>query len=87
MMSQKHGDAAGQSAMENVMLQTPDVVSKVSAFYDRKIAEAGVKPMRAVQDAEASTRMVETPSGIVGIAVTKNDDGGSSISITRLPKE
>lgn len=87
MMSQKHSDAVGKSAMENVVLQTPDPFPTVGAFYDRKLAEAGVKPMHAVQDAEASTRMVATPSGIVGISVTKNDDGGSSISITRMPKE
>ena len=87
MMSQDQGPAASHGPMESVMLQTSDDFAKVRAFYDRKLAEAGVKPMHAVQDAEVSNRMVETPSGIIGIAVTKSDDGGSSISITRMPKD
>ena len=87
VISQNQGPAGGRGLMENVMLQTSDDFAKVSAFYDRKLAQAGVKPMHAVQDAEVSTRMVETPSGIVGIAVSKSDGGGSSISITRLPKD
>lgn len=87
MMAQVQGQAAGHGPLENVMMQTPDSLAKVSAFYDRRIAEAGLKPMHSVGGAEVSTRLVETRSGIISVGVVKSDEGGSLISISRMNKD
>ncbi len=84
-MAQQQSRPTG-GAVENVMLSTRDDLTKVTAFYDAKIAKAGVKLMQSVVSADVSTRMAETPAGIVGVTVSRADDGGSTISITRLPK-
>ena len=84
MVAQVQSQAAGHGPLENVTMQTLDSLLKVSAFYDQQIAMAGLKPMHSAVDAEASTRMVQTPSGIVSVGVVKNDEGGSLISISRI---
>ncbi len=87
LVAQVQSQAAGHGPLENVTMQTPDSLPKVSAFYDQKIAAAGVKPMHSVGDTEATTRMVETTSGIVSVGVVKNDEGGSLISVSRIGKD
>lgn len=84
MVAQVQSGATDHGPLENVTMQTPDSLSKVSAFYDQRIAKAGLKPMHSVGNAEGSTRMVETQAGIVSVGVVKNDDGGSLISISRI---
>ena len=85
MMAQNQTGTPG-GPLENVMLQSPDDLAKVSAFYDAKIAQAGVKLMHTASGPDVSTRMAETATGVVSVAVSKDDDGGSTISITRMPK-
>ncbi len=84
MVAQIQSQAAGHGPLENVTMQTPDSLSRVSAFYDLQIAKAGLKPMHSVGDADASTRMVQTPSEMVSVGVVKDDEGGSLISISRI---
>ena len=86
LVSQQHEQNGKPGAYENVMLQTPDPVAKVSAFYDQQLLKAGVKSMHSITDAEASIRMIELPTEMIGVNVTKSEEGGSSISISRLPK-
>ena len=87
MVAQVRSASAGQGGLENVTMQTPDSLSKVSAVYDQKIAGAGLTSVHSVADAQASTRIVETPAGMISVGVVKNDDGGSLISISRMNKD
>lgn len=85
VMAQTHQQANG--TVENVVLQTSDALPTVAAFYDRKIAAAGLTPMHAVSSADVSVRLVTTPAGIIGVTASKIEEGGSTVSITRMPKE
>lgn len=86
LLAQNQNLKSSGGPVENVLLQTSDDLSKVAAFYDGKIAMAGLKPMHSTSNAEGSSRLVETPAGVIGVTVTKVDEGGSTISITRMPK-
>ncbi|WP_174291728.1 hypothetical protein [Sphingomonas bacterium] len=86
MMAQNQNLKSSGGPVENVMLQTSDSLAKVAAFYDAKIAQAGLKPMHTVSSDDVSTRMVDTPDGMISVAASKVDDGGTTISITRMPK-
>lgn len=85
-VSQNHTGGTAGGAFENVMLQSPDDLPKVTAFYDGQIARAGLKPMQSVTSPEVSIRMVETSSGMISVNVSKADEGGSTISISFMPK-
>jgi hypothetical protein len=87
MVAQVQGRAAGHGPLGNVTMQTQDSQSEVSAFYDQSIAKVGLKPMHSVGDAEASTRLVATKSGMISIGVVRNDDGGSLISVSRINQD
>ncbi len=86
LLSQQHDKDGKSGAFENVMLQTTDDVAKVGAFYDQQLTRAGVKSMQSVNTGDTFVRLVETPTDMISVNATKADEGGSSISISRLPK-
>lgn len=65
-----------------VVLMTADPVAKVMAFYDAKLAAAGVKPVMSSNAPDGAIRAVGTSSGQPDTISVGNANGQTGIGIT-----
>ncbi len=70
-----------------VSIRSNDPVAKVAAFYDARLAAAGIKPAMATDQPDSVLRMIQSPKGGdekgAMLMIGKADDGnGSQITLT-----
>jgi hypothetical protein len=81
VISAEGGKSGGGGLM--VTLLTPDAVDKVTAFYDARMADAGVKAQMKMDNADSATRLVGDDTSEAGamIVMSRSDDG-TTIALT-----
>ncbi len=73
----------GSGSGKTVSIETGDPAAKVAAFYDARLAAAGIKPTMATDSVDAAMRMIPGDKGTAGmIAVAKKDEGGSTVMLS-----
>ena len=76
----------GGEGSKIVSMETADDTTKVAAFYDARIAAAGIKPAMATDSPEASMRMIpgkdDDSSGMLMIKKRDNGAAGADVMVT-----
>ena len=72
---------------KQVVLTTDDPIAKVMAFYDQKLAAAGVKSMMRSDVPEGGMIAVKTPSGQPDTISVGKVESGTGIGITYAVKK
>ncbi len=71
---------------KQVVLMTADPIPKVMAFYDQRLAAAGVKPMMSSNTADGAMRAINTPSGQPDAITVGKADTETAVAISYAVK-